>query len=564
MKKFPHYEELNSYITNQTGLKNFIRSNEDLKEFQFFIKNFLKNNKKIKDYGEFQTPIHLTNEICCYFKNKNYNPQIIFEPTCGEGNFIISAIEYFPSLNYVYCVDLQGKNEWIFKLKLIKLAFERDLNLEIEFYRDNIFSHKLRKGFEEDIAKSNNKLLILGNPPWITNSELSILNSKNLPKKKNIKNVRGIDAITGKGNFDISEAIILNVIQKFSTVKSKMAMICKTSVIKNIIKAIPNLNLQVSENKVFPIDANKEFKINANAGIFVTNLGSGQDISCLVGSFNEKNEIFKEFGYIGNVFVSNFENYKNYQHLEGKSKYEWRQGVKHDASKIMVLKSITNGKYVNGLNEEIIIEDEYLYPFLKGSMLKSPILNNNSIKHLIIMTQATLNQDPEIIALKNPKLWFYLNSHSKYLDNRKSIVYKDRPRFSIFGVGDYAFKPYKIGISGFNKNPKFCLIFPIKNKPVMLDDTSYYLSFESFNAAFYIWILLNSEDVRNFLLSIAFLDSKRPFNKGNLMRIEIQKYLKLITFENVLEIYNKNLKDYFVFDLEKNDFLNFKNKEILN
>jgi len=38
------------------------------------------------------------------------------------------------------------------------------------------------------------------NPPWVTNSQLSALNSNNLPAKSNFKQAKGIDAITGKQN----------------------------------------------------------------------------------------------------------------------------------------------------------------------------------------------------------------------------------------------------------------------------------------------------------------------------------------------------------------------------
>ena len=35
----------------------------------------------------------------------------------------------------------------------------------------------------------------------------------------------------------------------------------------------------------------------------------------------------------------------------------------------------------------------------------------------------------------------------KILDNRKSSIYNKRPRFSIFGIGDYSFSKWKVAIS---------------------------------------------------------------------------------------------------------------------
>ncbi|GAG76886.1 unnamed protein product, partial [marine sediment metagenome] len=56
--------------------------------------------------------------------------------------------------------------------------------------------------------------------------------------------------------------------------------------------------------------------------------------------------------------------------------------VKHDCSKIMELDK-ANGFYVNGLNEEIKLEDGLIYGFLKSSDLKNTVIKNTR-KHTII------------------------------------------------------------------------------------------------------------------------------------------------------------------------------------
>jgi hypothetical protein len=56
--------------------------------------------------------------------------------------------------------------------------------------------------------------LFIENPPWATNSELSSIESENVPQKSNIKNLRGIEAITGKSNFDITEYIIIKLLTR--------------------------------------------------------------------------------------------------------------------------------------------------------------------------------------------------------------------------------------------------------------------------------------------------------------------------------------------------------------
>ena len=89
----------------------------------------------------------------------------------------------------------------------------------------NIFGLDTRR-----ICKEND-VLIIGNPPWATNSNLSF----NLPQKINFKGLRGIEALTGSSNFDICEYIILQLLEQYKNTNSIVCMICKTSVARNII-----------------------------------------------------------------------------------------------------------------------------------------------------------------------------------------------------------------------------------------------------------------------------------------------------------------------------------------
>ena len=376
--------------------------------------------------------------------------------------------------------------------------------------------------------------MIIGNPPWITCSELSTLNSKNIPRKANIKNHKGIAAITGKGNFDIAENIILRVVEQFHHKDGKIAMLCKSSVIKNIVRDFCNLKLKISNARAILINAKREFNINAEAALFVADLNSHGEKFCSVSSLDAPNRQLRKFGWYHSKFVSDIELYKETAYIDGNSPFEWRQGVKHDAEKIMVLR-ITKDGLLNGLQEYVDVEEELLYPIVKGSeLIKKPVIRDTIDKRIII-TQSLPQEDTTYIKVKYPKLWNYLVSHSQYLDRRKSIIYKRRPRFSIFGIGDYSFKPYKVAISGLYKEPRFSLIFPVDNKPVMLDDTCYYLSFESLNNAFFTWVLLNRNEVRRFLSSIVFLDSKRPYTKEILMRIDLFKLANASSIEDIIE-----------------------------
>ena len=153
-----------------------------------------------------------------------------------------------------------------------------------------------------------------------------------------------------------------------------------------------------------------------------------------------------------------------------------------------------------------------------------------------------------------PKTWDYLRSHICEFKKRKSLIYKNAPDFAMFGIGEYSFKKYKVAISGFYKKPLFSLI--TADKAVMLDDTCYFLSFDSFDEAYMMTLLLNTKPVQNLLISIAFLNSKRPYTKKILQRIDIKKAFSCVTFDEFKKIETtiKNLPY-----LTKEMYLNFKN-----
>ena len=96
------------------------------------------------------------------------------------------------------------------------------------------------------------------------------------------------------------------------------------------------------------------------------------------------------------------------------------------------------------------------------------------------------------------------------------------PQYSMFGIGDYSYVKYKVAISGFYKEPVFKVIF--SEKPVMVDDTCYFLAFENKNDAEIVCDVLNSTETIRFLKSISDMTAKRPFTKKVLSRIEFKKF----------------------------------------
>ena len=181
------------------------------------------------------------------------------------------------------------------------------------------------------------------------------------------------------------------------------------------------------------------------------------------------------------------------------------------------------------LEKEIVdIEDDMVFPLIKSSMFKMPVINKFS--KYVIVTQKRVREETKSIKNYYPRTWDYLYQHIDLFERRKSSIYKGAPLFSMFGVGDYSYSQFKVGISGFYKSPLFSILYSDDKKPVMLDDTCYFISFENYNLAYVAMLLLNSNAVQTFLKNIAFLDSKRPYTKKVLERIDFSKIVSELTY----------------------------------
>ena len=113
--------------------------------------------------------------------------------------------------------------------------------MDIQLFNENIFVFDF-DNIKNHISKEDN-LLIIGNPPWVTNSELGSMESENVPIKDNFKRLNGMDALTGKSNFDIAEYILLQLLGEFKNYNCTIAMLCKGTVARNIVRDAKSLIL---------------------------------------------------------------------------------------------------------------------------------------------------------------------------------------------------------------------------------------------------------------------------------------------------------------------------------
>ncbi|HBK71040.1 MAG TPA: hypothetical protein DDZ39_05175 [Flavobacteriaceae bacterium] len=520
----------NDAIERICGVKNFFERQSELNEINKLIskkRNSISETERA-EYGDFQTNRNLSDATCNLLKQQLISPKIIIEPTCGKGNFIISSLKTFKSITHIYGIEIYKPYIWETKFAVLDFFLNNTEYCipKIKIIHYNIFDFDFNY-----IAKKhqNDEFLIIGNPPWVTNSKLSVLNSNNFPKKSNFKKHKGLDAITGKGNFDIAEYISLNIFEIFSNLKGTFSFLIKNSVAKNILKEQKRKHYKISNIKQFNIDAKKEFNVSVNASLFTCTLGNKSDFSLSEHDFYTSKHI-RNYGWVNDKFVFDIKQYQNTKSYEGKFSYEWRQGIKHDLSKIMELERV-NGHFINNKQEIVKIENELVFGLLKSSDLKGKKVNKT--RKFTIITQKKIGQETKYIRTQYPKTYKYLLNNVVLFNNRKSSIYKGKPLFSIFGIGDYSFKPYKVAISGMYKTTTFSIVLPNNKKPIMLDDTCYLIGFDSLIEAEITQFLLNKEKTQAFIRSIAFTDAKRMITKELLMRIDLNEIINNTAYKEL-------------------------------
>ncbi|MEZ4914850.1 MAG: hypothetical protein R2798_12405 [Chitinophagales bacterium] len=546
LKNVVTVEKANQKMYEAFGLIHFFDNVEELqilKESISISENIVSEPDRA-EYGDFQTNLDLANKVAFHLTTKNISPEIVIEPTSGKGNFIVASLKQFKGIDRVFGIEIYKPYVWESKFNIIDFYLNNptENKPEISIIHSSVFDFDFKP-----IAKENNtkEILIIGNPPWVTNSKLGSLNSSNLPKKTNFKNHNGLDAMTGKGNFDIAEYITLMIIATFQHQKGNIALLVKNTVIKNIVFDQFSKKYRVSEIEKHCIDSKREFNVSVEASLFYCKLNSNPTFDCAEFDFYNNSNAKLNFGWLSDKFVSNLDTYSNAEQIDGKCPFEWRQGLKHDCSSIMELDKV-NGHFVNRLKEDIELENDLVYGILKSSDLKNIVVKKT--RKYTIVTQKKVGQETNYIKYDFPKTYKYLSKHQNIFSSRKSSIYNNKPPFSIFGIGEYSFKPYKVAISGLYKTFHFTLVLPQNEKPVMLDDTCYLLGFDKLEFAVYSFILLNSQTTMQLLQSITFTDAKRTFTKDVLMRIDLLELSQIIDklelqkeLNYINETYNFNL-----------------------
>jgi hypothetical protein len=469
--------------------------------------------------------LHLTQKILLFFAPE-ITPQFCIapEPSCGKGAFLRAALRIFENSKII---GLDINKQYVEEAKLSVSEYSNAENLAV--YETDFFG----MDWKDFIANLSGYILVMGNPPWVTSSQLSILNSQNIPSKSNFQNRRGIEAITGSGNFDISEWMLLQYVDWLSKKEGTIAVLCKYSVARKVIRQTKQKSGNRFSAHIYLINAKLYFGASVEACLFVLSTDFYDDSDCKVYEDLQAKTASYRIGERDGLILRDTARYDKWRHLKGQDvKYIWRSGIKHDCSKVMELEPLQNTLFLNGMGKQYALEESYLYPILKSSDLGNG--RTHDYRKLVLITQKSVGDDTSLIQDQAPKTWQYLLEYEEHLKNRKSSIYKNKPPYSIFGIGSYSFKNWKIAISGLYKQLRFCLVEPLGGKPVMFDDTVNFLSFETEEEAKFIFELVTSRPSLDFFDSMIFWDEKRPITIDILRRLSLKAVAREL---GVLESY---------------------------
>jgi hypothetical protein len=468
-----------------------------------------------RDLGDFQTPPALVAAVLDALGPIGRRWPRVLEPTCGRGHFLAGLLGRADPPREIKAIEIQDD------LAASARAVVGDGDGAV--IRANLFDLDLRR----DLSwRGRGPLLVVGNPPWVTNAELGVLASGNLPRKWNVKGARGLDARTGSANFDIAEAIWLKLLDELSGEAEPVtiALLCKMSVARNVLEHAERRALPIAQASLSRIDARRWFGAGVDACLFRLSLGPGSRPAHRVPVYADLGATapIAELGFARGRLVADLRGWERWSFADGDCTLTWRQGLKHDAAAVMELTDEPGAEPPALRNKEgqaVAVEAAYLYPLLKGADLAGASMTRQG--RVVIVTQTRIGQDTRGLEQGAPRLWAYLSAHAEAFARRKSSIYRGGPPFAMFGVGPYSFAPYKVAVSGLHKSPRFHAIGPDAGRPVMFDDTSYFVACRTPEQAALVAAILQEEATRSLLGCLTFRDAKRPITKAVLRRIDL-------------------------------------------
>lgn len=473
-------------------------------------------------------------EVCRVVASTGFQPASILEPTCGVGGFLQAASQIFPTATVIHGMEINAGYVESAQQAMQKMLFEGMVSIRQADY--------FTTDWPPILATLPDPLLVLGNPPWVTTAGLGAIGSKNAPQKANTDALRGIDAITGSSNFDISEWMLRQQVRWLQHNGGMIAVLCKTSVARKVLMNSWEQGIAIESAKMYRIDAQRYFGAAVDACLFMLQIGAtASPQECAEYDSLKALSPTRIFGLHSGRLIADVRLHQQWGHLSEKGLTGWRSGIKHDCSRVFELRR-DGTTLVNGSHQAVVVEPSVLFPLMKSSDLAAP----RCPSRYLLLTQHSMSDTPARLCREAPLAWQYLLENGDLLDQRGSSIYKNRPRFSMFGVGAYSFAPWKVAISGLYKRLTFSIVPPFSNQPVLFDDTCYFFPCHSQEESELLLQLLNSKAAQEFFLAQIFWDAKRPITAGLLNTLSLDKLARTLGYgsSNLSSITDRQRVEY--------------------
>ena len=166
LKYVASIESANQKIYKAFGIIHFFDYEDDLqllKEAILLSQNIASEPDRA-EYGDFQTNTDLANKVSAHLTTKNIIPEIIIDPTCGKGNFIVASLKHFSHIKKVFGIEIYKPYTWESKFNILDFYLNNpcENKPDISIIHSNIFDFDFKKilPFGDD-----SEILVIGNPP---------------------------------------------------------------------------------------------------------------------------------------------------------------------------------------------------------------------------------------------------------------------------------------------------------------------------------------------------------------------------------------------------------------
>lgn len=521
------------------------------------------------DLGEFFTPDWLANKTLAMAGFNGEVDQIVFDPGCGSGIFLLTTaarkIESHSPLgnllNSVLGCDLNPLSVLSARLNLLLLLSKHfdfplpEIDLPI-FHYDSIFQTPHGNTDVESLQKilAGGCDYLIGNPPWISWNCLppvyrQRLENELLPQYV-LFDFHGQAARLGHSNDDYLSTFTLVAIDRYLKPNGVCSFIIKQPLLTNVAgKAFRRFEIRRANGDVTPLRVRQAadlraldpFGIGNETAILVLEKGAPTTYPIEYDIWSKPNghlEIKTERAQPSRsadsssawIVVSN--DWRATKFMEGDNPYEIRHGLKHDAAEILIFRGIAK-KHDRLLVQHFAvdettyeIEPNWIFPFLQPRHLKQ-WGRDGHFYFLLPQRKAGEDNEKELVE-QFPLTYAFLKHFTLQLAARRSKVFLHKPFYGLFGLGEYTHARYKVCWVGLGFQPRFAVIEEINDallgqKTVVPDGTIYFMPFQHRAEAHFVCALLNSKLVCKFL-SARSGKSKRGLSKKVVEQLALPKF----------------------------------------